>query len=314
MSSEPGLTNSETFQLQLEPMKPTVTDAYQSRMSESWEAVPREDPTVWGNSSGPLTDEQLDDYRRDGFLFFPELISTDEVDTLMAEAESLAAEWPSGRSGLVREPDSDIVRSIYRLHRISDLYQRLFSDARLIDRARQLLGSDIYIHQSRINYKPAFDGREFFWHSDFETWHVEDGMPRMRAVSMSVFLSESHEFNGPLMIIPGSHETFIRCTGKTPSRNYETSLRRQEYGVPSREALEMLVRNSRGIEAPKGPAGSVVFFECNVMHGSCSNMSPTPRTNLFAVFNSVENAVVEPFCDHPPRPEYLAEREVNVIV
>lgn len=285
-----------------------VSDPYASRTGAQWESTSRVDPIVWGQpSSGPLSADELANYERDGFLFFPELIDSDEVDQLIVEAKSLAASWPEGRPGLVREPDSEIVRSIFRLHKISDLYQRFFAESRLADRARQLLGSDTYLHQSRINYKPAFDGKEFFWHSDFETWHVEDGMPRMRAVSVSIFLSESHEFNGPLMLVPGSHRTYVRCPGETPENHFEHSLRRQEYGVPPREALADMVEQG-GIVAPKGPAGSVVFFECNTMHGSSGNLSPSPRTNLFAVYNSTENRLVDPFCNRPARPEYLAER------
>lgn len=170
---------------------PTACDPYQSRKSDTWAAARRDDPVVWGNAPGPLTDKDLADYRRDGFLLFPKLIPPHEVESLLAEAKSLAAEWSTDSPGLVREPESDIVRSIFRLHRLSNLYQQFFADSRLADRARQLLGSDIYIHQSRINYKPALDGKEFFWHSDFETWHVEDGMPRMRAVSVSVFLTNA---------------------------------------------------------------------------------------------------------------------------
>ncbi|MBI1310216.1 ectoine hydroxylase [bacterium] len=288
----------------------TVTDPYYSRVSENWESILRQDPVVWGDDSGPLSSSEIDAYRQDGFLFFPGLISDDEVETLLKAAKSLAAEWPSDRSGLVREPDSDVVRSIFRLHRLSAQFAGFFADPRLAGRAKQLLGSDVCIHQSRINYKPALDGKEFFWHSDFETWHVEDGMPRMRAVSVSVFLTASHEFNGPLMVIQGSHETYIRCAGETPARHYEKSLRRQDHGVPSREALDRLIRNCGDITAPKGRAGSVLFFDCNLMHGSGGNLSPYPRTNLFAVYNSVENPLAAPFCSRPPRPEFLAEREV----
>ncbi|TWT94674.1 ectoine hydroxylase [Stieleria varia] len=286
-------------------------DPYYSRTSDTWEAAPRVDPTA-SDCPGPLTTDEVWNYAHDGFLFAQSLFSQDEVDEMLAEAKSLAENWPPSRPGIVREPGCDTVRSIFRLHRISDMFQRLFADERLLDRAKQLIGTEVYIHQSRVNYKPPMDGKEFFWHSDFETWHVEDGMPRMRALSMSVFLTESHEFNGPLMLIPGSHETFIRCSGKTPENHYEQSLRRQEFGVPSREALETLL-HGREIIAPKGPPGSVVFFDCNTMHGSNGNLSPMPRVNLFAVYNSVENVVKEPFCDRPPRPEYLAERNIEPV-
>lgn len=289
-------------------MSPTSisSDPYHSRTSDEWEAAPRMDPVV-SDAGGPLTTDEVWNYGHDGFLFVPGLFSQNETEALLSEATSLADNWPDGQPGIVREPGSDGVRSIFRLHRISELYQKLFADERLLGRARQLIGTDVYIHQSRINYKPAMCGKEFFWHSDFETWHVEDGMPRMRALSVSLFLTESHEFNGPLMLIPGSHETYIRCAGATPEKHFEQSLRRQEYGVPTDQALSQLLED-REIIAPKGPAGSVVFFDCNTMHGSNGNLSPMPRVNLFAVYNSVDNRLTDPFCDRPPRPEYLAER------
>lgn len=289
-------------------MSPTSisSDPYHSRTSDQWEAAPRIDPVV-SDAIGPLTTDEVWNYGHDGFLFVPGLFSQEEVDGFLSEATSLADQWPDSRPGIVREPDSEVVRSIFRLHRISERFQKLFADERLLARARQLIGTDVYIHQSRVNYKPAMCGKEFFWHSDFETWHVEDGMPRMRALSVSMFLTESHEFNGPLMLIPGSHETYIRCAGTTPENHFEKSLRRQEYGVPTDQALNQLLEG-REIVAPKGPAGSVVFFDCNTMHGSNGNLSPVPRVNLFAVYNSIENRLTDPFCDRPPRPEYLAER------
>jgi len=286
-------------------------DPYHSRTSAKWEAVPRLDPVV-AHGPGPLTTDEVWNYGHDGFLFVSELFSQPEVDDLLNEANSLAEHWPSSRSGLVKEADSDRIRSVFRIHQYSELYKKLFRDARILDRIKQLVGTDVYIHQSCVNYKRALHGRDFTWHSDFETWHVEDGMPRMRALSVSLFLTESHEFNGPLMLIPGSHETYVRCAGDTPENHFEQSLRHQSLGVPNRDALASLMQGSQ-IVAPKGPAGSVVFFDCNTMHGSSGNLSAADRVNLFAVYNSVENAIEDPFCNRRPRPEYLAERSIDVL-
>ncbi|HEX6201052.1 MAG TPA: phytanoyl-CoA dioxygenase family protein, partial [Thermoanaerobaculia bacterium] len=175
--------------------------------------------------------------------------------------------------------------------------------------ARQILADDVYVHQSRVNLKPGLRGNEFYWHSDFETWHVEDGMPRMRAVSCSIALTPNYEFNGPLMLVPGSHQYFLSTVGETPEEHYKESLQKQEIGVPDAEGLEKLIELGGGIEVPKGPAGSVTMFECNTMHGSASNITPFARTNLFVVYNSVDNRLVEPFSGQKPRPEYLGERE-----
>ncbi|MFC6670362.1 phytanoyl-CoA dioxygenase family protein [Marinobacterium aestuariivivens] len=173
--------------------------------------------------------------------------------------------------------------------------------------ARFILGGDIYIHQSRMNFKPGFNGKEFYWHSDFETWHVEDGMPRMRALSCSILLTDNDINNGPLMLVPGSHRHYITCVGETPENHYQHSLRKQEYGVPDHNSLSELV-SRYGIDTATGPAGSVVFFDCNTMHGSNSNITPAPRSNLFFVYNQVGNSLQDPYCHQAPRPGFIADR------
>ena len=80
---------------------------------------------------------------------------------------------------------------MFRLDRHSRAFRRLACDSRLAGVAEFLLGDQVYLHQSRLNYKPGFAGKEFYWHSDFETWYAEDGMPRMRAVSASVLLTDA---------------------------------------------------------------------------------------------------------------------------
>lgn len=178
---------------------------------------------------------------------------------------------------------------------------------------RQLLGSDVYIHQSRINDKFGLRGSGFDWHSDFETWHAEDGIPLMRAISVSIMLTDNNEFNGPLMLIPGSHHWFVPCIGQTPERNWESSLKAQKVGVPDNRALTELA-SAGGIQAPKGPAGSMLLFECNTLHASNENMSPWRRTNLFFVYNSIQNLPNDPYAASRPRPGFLAERRAPEVL
>lgn len=194
------------------------------------------------------------------------------------------------------------------MHELSPAFDRLTRDNLLLGIVRQLLGDDVYIHQSRINSKAGFCGNGFEWHSDFETWHSEDGMPEMRAISASIMLTDNNPFNGPLMLIPGSQNCFIPCAGSTPERNWEQSLKRQTVGLPSRESVASLA-NKNGIEAPTGPAGSLLLFECNTLHASNRNMSPWPRANLFFVYNALGNRLVQPFGRTTPRPERLAARQ-----
>jgi ectoine hydroxylase len=132
-------------------------------------------------------------------------------------------------------------------------------------------------------------------------------MPQMRALSCSVLLTDNNVCNGPLMLVPGSHRQFISCTGQTPDNHYKESLRKQEYGVPDPISLRLLV-DQGGIEAITAKAGSVIFFDCNTLHGSASNISPWPRANVFTVYNSMENCVGDPKQGLTPRPAHVATR------
>lgn len=121
---------------------------------------------------------------------------------------------------VIKDRDSGELRFVFGMHELSERYDKLTRDPRILGMVRQLLGGDVYIHQSRINDKFGFQGSGFYWHSDFETWHAEDGMPRMRAVNASLLLTDNNEFNRPLMLIPGSHQHFVPCVGKTPQDNW----------------------------------------------------------------------------------------------
>ena len=287
-----------------------MQDIYPSRHAEMAEFLPRLDPVVHGDWSedAPISKSQATQFERDGYLVLEDLFSDEEVAFLQREAGKLLADPDALEAEtVISEPGSREIRSIFRIHAQSPVVARLASDERLAGVARFLLDDEVYIHQSRLNYKPGFQGKEFYWHSDFETWHVEDGMPRMRALSMSVLLAENTPHNGPLMLIPGSHRSFLTCVGETPEDHYRMSLKRQEYGVPDEDSLAELA-HKHGIVAPTGKPGSVVIFDCNIMHGSNGNITPFPRANAFLVYNAVSNRLDAPFGVERPRPEFIAAR------
>ena len=212
------------------------------------------------------------------------------------------------REEFIREPASKIVRSIFYVHKLSEIFNKLSDDERIKKVVEFLLDSQTYVHQSRINAKPGFTGKEFYWHSDFETWHIEDGMPHMRAISCLITLTENKSFNGSLMFFPGSHKKFVSCEGETPDDHYKESLRKQEYGVPDHRSLQQFY-DDFGIKVCEGKPGSVIFFDCNLMHGSNGNITPLPRRNVFFVYNSIKNRLVEPFGGMKPRPNFIGERK-----
>jgi ectoine hydroxylase len=274
---------------------------------------PRLDPVIHSRNQarwqGPLDEVALSRYERDGFLWFEGFFARERIEPFFQDLKEMHQdEGLMNSDKVIKDPDSGELRSVFAMHELSERFDKLTRDPRILGMVRQLLGSDVYIHQSRINDKFGFKGSGFNWHSDFETWHAEDGMPRMRAVSASLMLTDNNEFNGPLMLIPGSHQYFLPCVGETPEQNWKNSLKVQRLGVPEQADLVHLATQG-GIQAPKGPPGSLLLFECNTLHASNKNLSPWPRANLFFVYNSVDNTLLEPYCGHPPRPEFLGARK-----
>ncbi len=285
-------------------------DPYPTRHDRESILTPRLDPVVYGTAEdGPLDQQSLDRYAETGYLVLRDVLDS---AALQSAATALDGLWQRQDDGpedprAVREPDSQALRSIFAVHEQDRTLADLFLSSPLTAIARQLLGDEVYLHQSRANLKPGLDGREFMWHSDFETWHSEDGMPAMRAVSCSISLTESSPYNGCLLVMPGSHKLFIGCVGETPEDHYKRSLRSQEIGVPDANCLRFMA-DEHGIADCAGPPGSVIFFDCNLLHGSNGNITPFDRRLLFGVFNAVSNRLEEPYGGTARRPDYIAHR------
>jgi ectoine hydroxylase len=290
-------------------------DIYPSRHASQANVIARQEPVFYGDwhPSAPLTQAQTTQFDRDGYLLLEQVFTEEEVVCFQLEAQRVLERAESLRQEtLIRELASHEIRSVFEIHKQSALMRGLASDQRLAGLAAFLLNDQVYIHQSRLNYKPAFAGKEFYWHSDFETWHAEDGMPRMRALSMSVLLTENTPYNGSLMLLPGSHRRFLGCVGETPDNHYQLSLKKQEFGVPDNDNLGNMV-NAFGIVSPVGKPGSVLIFDCNIMHGSNSNITPTPRSNAFFVYNALSNSLHAPYGAKSPRPDFIANRTPHPI-
>ena len=259
-----------------------------------------------------VTDEQVEGFRRDGFLLLPELFTPAEVAEMKGELPALFAEDTPAR---VLEKGTGTVRSVYGSHRRSPVFARLVRDPRLLEPARRVLEDEVYVHQFKVNAKRAFRGEVWEWHQDFIFWRNEDGMPEPRVLTASVFLDEVNEFNGPLLFVPGSHRGgVIEPRGRRDGASMEPSWRADvsaalSYTVEQDTLAELVARG--GMAGPGGPAGSVLLFDANVVHGSAPNMSPFDRAIALVTYNAVSNA---PAPRPDPRPEFLCSRDTAPLV
>ena len=245
-----------------------------------------------------LDDAQLEQFDKEGWLFFENVFKADEVELLKNEAHKIFA---MDREEIFREKDGATARTAFAAQNYNDQFHRLGRHPRLINPVKQLLGGDVYMHQFKINAKAAFNGDVWQWHQDFGVWHRDDEMPEPRAMNIALFLEDVTEFNGALMFIPRSHKSGVIKAGhdlKTTSYPLWTI---------DDKTITQLVKEG-GLISPKGQAGSIIMFCSNLVHGSPSNMSPFDRTIVYLSLCHVDNHI-----RRFKRAEWIAHRDFTPI-
>ncbi len=257
-----------------------------------------------------LTQEQIDIYTTEGMLLIPECFCKADVENMNAALLNLVREDTPGR---VLENNQKTVRALHGCHITSKIFHHLVLHPSLLEPAKQILASEVYVYQFKINFKTAFEGDLWPWHQDFVFWDKEDGMVSPRALNVAVFLDDVNEFNGPMYFISGSHnQTYTHL--QTPSQETASNGEKAEWMnsfvanlkyTIDRATITQLVDHHQ-IVAPKGASGSVLFFHCNLVHGSVPNISPHDRKLAIITYNSLENI---PHFKGDPRPEFLVGRD-----
>lgn len=231
-----------------------------------------------------LTAEQIKFYDENGYLVLENLFTPEETKALQHDAVILRSEQRGHPDANVLEKDGETVRAAWAVEIDSEACARAYRLPRLLGPIRQLLGEDVYLHQSRLNYKAAGKGDIFQWHQDYASW-VHDGIPRgghRDMLTVLVMLDDSTPDNGPLTFVPGSHKHgLIESFYDTKTTSYPLHIVPDDY-MEKHFGQTKIVENI-------GPAGTVVLFCGNLVHSSKENTSKEGRRNLYFAYNRDDN-------------------------
>jgi ectoine hydroxylase-related dioxygenase (phytanoyl-CoA dioxygenase family) len=261
-----------------------------------------------------ITLGQKDFYQKNGYLVFSDLISHAELEILRMEITKLAQD----KSDRVIPEKSGAVRTIFAPHQSSELMRRLMRLPQILETAKSLLETEVYLHQFKINCKVALEGEQWEWHQDFLYWNKEDAMPSPRVLTSAVFLDDVDEFNGPMLLVPGSHlegmidvDTHYKHAhnGNARQPTWMATLTADLKYKINQEILCTLLKKSNIISV-KGRAGLVLFFHGNLFHASSQNLSNIDRQSIFISYNSIENKLA---AKENPRPEFIASRNFTTL-
>jgi ectoine hydroxylase len=253
-----------------------------------------------------LTQAQIDEYDRNGFLILPDVFTPKEIDVLITE---LVRVTQQDVDGINRENNGDL-RSVYRVHKpasptYSAYFEKYVTMPRVAEPAMNLLGNeDVYVFQTKCNMKQSFHGGIFQWHQDYGHWQ-HDGIPGPNMVTSLLMLERATELSGCLYFIPGSHRL-----GVVEPKLEELTSTMKMWSITASD-LSAAMKKLGDPVAITGEPGTIVLFHPNMLHASGHNLSRYSRWHVYTVFNLVSNKQ-KPV--ENPRPEWAVDQEFTRIV
>lgn len=161
-----------------------------------------------------LTDEQMAQYERDGFLIIEDLVSQDEVRALRDRVSEythggrdhgslrVQVEPKVTRGEMKVDHPGDAIRKIEGLVDYDDLYQALGLHPNIVGVIEQILGPDIKMFRNAMLCKPPRVGSAKEPHQDSPYWPIEP----MSLCSCWFAIDDATLDNGCMRVIPGAHK------------------------------------------------------------------------------------------------------------
>src|SRR5690606_15441942 len=150
----------ETGERRMTTNTTTAEDLFPTRLATPGDFIERTQPAVWGSADdGPFTASDLEAHERRGFTIVDDFLGADDVALYSNELDRLAAD-PALKDDprMITERTTGTVRSVFEVEKLSEALDALARNPYVLDRARQIAGSEVYLHQTRINYMPSFTG------------------------------------------------------------------------------------------------------------------------------------------------------------
>lgn len=241
-----------------------------------------------------LSQSQREFYFREGYILLERIIGDEWIMKLRAATEELVE-----RSRKVTQSDKvwDLEPGhrpdAPRLRRVSNpveqhpVYWDYVTKSPLPDIVADLVGPDVKFHHSKLNFKWAQGGEEVKWHYDISFWPHTNYSP----LTVGTYIYDCGLDNGPLMVMPRSHEVDPMPTQFDVQGRWIGCLRDDE-------AARLDVSKAVTLT---GPAGSLTIHNCRTLHASPKNLSDTGRPLLLYTLTSAD---AFPYTVNPIRPKH----------
>jgi ectoine hydroxylase-related dioxygenase (phytanoyl-CoA dioxygenase family) len=236
------------------------------------------------NAERILSEEQVEQFRRDGFLVVRGMYSAAEVAEIGAWTEEVAnyPEVPGKYMMYFEQSHTDGARILCRIENFVPFHEgfsKLITARRMQQAVSELFGEEAVLFKDKINFKmPGGDG--FREHQDVQAgW---DEFADLHITAM-IAIDETNEANGSLEMIAGMHRQGV--LGKMWAPLTDDDTRHVQY-VP--------------VHCQPGDA---VFFDSYAPHRSAPNRTDKARRVLYITYNKASQG--------DSRAKYYADKRRN---
>src|SRR5947209_14806912 len=149
-----------------------------------------------------LTEEQVEQFNRDGFIMIEGLFDAEEMDSLIriAKADQQVAE-----KAIERRDVSGTRSKLWITDSLGeDIYSAFVHCHRIVDPLEQLLAGEVYHYHHKIMLKEPYEGGAWEWHQDYGYWY-SNGCLFPDMASCFIAVDPATRANGCLQVIRGSH-------------------------------------------------------------------------------------------------------------
>ena len=245
-----------------------------------------------------LTQEEKSSWEENGYFVRHNVFTKDENNEIAKIADEIAErkrtfpEYHIFENALVLDGKVE-ASGVYRMHNIQYVscnctkFLERTRDPRLTDPAVDILGPDILGANNLYIWKPPEIGLGFPWHQD--KWYFNHQYKTGTTVATWTAIDDAAIDNGCLYVIPGSHKNEVLehkvLEGLQQGEFRQADGARDEDGVP--------------VEVP---AGSVIWFNSQVLHKSTDNHSHRFRRANVAHYIDARTEWIRPEAINIKRP------------
>ena len=224
-----------------------------------------------------LTDQQIAQYNRDGYLIVKNFLQQDEVAKLykIAIEDSAVAKHAFD----LNDQTGKKTKLTLWYKPGDDAYGMLTKSRRMVESVDKLMDGDSAIchFHSKLMQKEPKVGGAWEWHQDYGYWYKNEFLLPDQMISVMVAITEANKANGCLQVIKGTHKM----------GRIEHGFAGEQVGA-SQHYVDLALKTMELVYVEL-KAGDALFFHSNLLHRSEANTSDTARWSLISCYNRSAN-------------------------